>query len=370
MFKIKKGFFVITLSSVLLLISCGGGGGGDASLSGNGNQNPLGVLNPDLSGKLIFEYDENTWLMDMLSGNYNKVPNTYWVSHDNYYGSSNDFWLNMESVNNNIFTVSTLDDCDIENTTYATCVAIQDINGNYLTHFRFLGKARSPAKLSRDNQYIAIINEHIYSHDKRLQIYDRSGQLLSGRIDSIEDFVWLDNNRIAYIKDREIVITNELSTTPNHGLALPSRIDGTIGSIKANPDGDKFAITIVISGTLVSTHATPWIVNIDGSGLRQLATSTSDDPPPSITSPIWSPDGTWILLKEGAFTGGSPLNPGSSGYAYLVPAQDMGKTFVLSIIDAERSQEAFLLNRYDRIESNPSGTVVNKHFSSSISWIP
>ena len=112
------------------------------------------------------------------------------------------------------------------------------------------------------------------------------------------------------------------------------------------------------------------IANIDGTGLRQLAVSTSDDPPPSITSPRWSADGKWILLKEGAYTGSNPLNPGSSGYAYIVPALDMGKIFVLSIVDSERSSEVFFLNRYDRINSNSSGTVVTNHFSVSVSWVP
>jgi hypothetical protein len=42
------------------------------------------------------------------------------------------------------------------------------------------------------------------------------------------DFAWLDNNRIIYDED------------------------------------DKFAFTLVTSTTLVSTHATPWIANVDG----------------------------------------------------------------------------------------------------------
>jgi hypothetical protein len=359
------------LSTVILLTACGGGGDNTANSQQSTNTDiSTDALNPDLSGKLMFEDDGNAWLMDMSSGAYTTIPNTNWLYHDNYYGSTNDFWLDMGPIHKNEFTVTTLDDCDIEDTTSAICVAIQDLNGNYLAHIRFLGDARSSSKLSFDTQYIAIIRQGIYSHDKELRIYDRSGQQLSSRFVSVRDFEWLHDNRIIYATDRELVITDELSTNPSHGLALPSGMEGTIGTIELSPDGGKLAFTVVTSGTLVSTHATPWVVNIDGSGLRQLAVSRSETPPPSIVHPRWSPDGKWILLKEGAFTGNSPLNPGSSGYAYVVPAQDMGKTFTLSIIDSERSPEAFLLNRYERIETNPTSRVVNKHFSSSVSWIP
>ncbi|MGD9368255.1 MAG: hypothetical protein PVH87_21325 [Desulfobacteraceae bacterium] len=145
---------------------------------------------------------------------------------------------------------------------------------------------------------------------------------------------------------------------------------GKLGSIEVNSSSDKIVFTIVTGGTLVSTHATPWIVNIDGTGLRRLAVPTSASPPPSITSPKWSPDGKWILLKEGAFTGATYHNPGSSGYAYLVPAQNTGNPFVLSIDSAKRSPEVFFLNRYESVRSNPSGRIVNKHFSATVSWIP
>lgn len=363
-----KWIFLLVATLTVLFFTWGcGGGGGDTTPSIN---YPAGTLNQDLSGKLIFEYHNSAWLMDVSSGEYSKIPNTDWENHDGYYGTTNDFWFDMGPNNNNEFTVSTQDDCDIENTTYATCITIQDVSGNYLVHFRILGNTRSPAKLSVDNQYIAIVNEDIFSHEEELQIYDRSGQLLSNRIVTANDFEWLDNNRIIYAEDSKFVITHERSTDPDHQLSLPSGLDGIISSIEVNPSSDKFAFTLTTSGTLVSTHATPWIVNADGTGLRQLAVSTSDTPPPSITSPIWSPDGERILLKEGAFTGNSNLNPGSNGYAYIVPSQDMGKTFILSINEAERSPEVFFLNRYETIKSNPSGTVVNKHFGDIPSWIP
>jgi hypothetical protein len=48
----------------------------------------------------------------------------------------------------------------------------------------------------------------------------------------------------------------------------------------------------------------------------------------------------------------------------------MGKPYVLSIVDKDRSSEVFLLKRYDKIDSNSSGSIVNKHFSSTPSWIP
>jgi hypothetical protein len=367
--NLNNGILVVVICGTLTLVSCGGGG--DASISKNSNQNhnDSGVLNPDLSGRLIFEYNDESWLMDISSGEYSAIPNTDWVNHDNYYGTTNDFWMDMGPSNGIEFTVTTMDDCDTEDTTYATCVTIQDLNGNYLANTRFLGRIKSPAKLSLDNQYFAIITENIYSHVEELQIYSRSGQLIANSDVSATGFDWMNDNSIVYTKDREIVFTHELSLSSDYGLRLKDEVEGTLGSVEVSPAGDQLAFTIITSGTLVSTHATPWLVNTDGSGFRQLAVSESDNPPPSITSPKWSPDGKWILLKEGAYTGGGPLNPGNNGYAYIVPTQDMNKTFILSINDDERSPEAYLLNRYDRIDSHTTSDVVNEHFNASVSWI-
>jgi hypothetical protein len=370
--KLAKGIVLvfIALSSAQLLVACGGGGGGGDNTNPT-TTNPSGTLNPKLSGKFLFEYENNAWLMDISSGDYTKIPNTYWPSHENIFGAANTFWLDMGATVYEEYIVATLDDCDNQSAfKYEICVGIQDLNGNYLANYRFLGYAKTPAKLSNDNQYFAIINTDQYANEDRLQIYDRTGNLLSSNVVSTEDFDWLDNNKIIYAEGSKFVVTEELSTNPDRQLTLPSGLEGTIGDIEVSPQRDKFAFTLTTSGTLVSSHGTPWVVNVDGTELRQLAVSTSDDPPPSISSPRWSPDGKWILLREGAYTGSSSLNPGSSGYAYVVPAENMGKRFVLSIIDQDRSPEVFLLNRYDRIKTDPSGTVINKHFSDNVSWIP
>lgn len=358
------------MGSTLLFVGCGGCIG-DTSSSANDKKISSGILNANLSGKLLFEHDNNAWLMDMSSGQYSKIPNTNWLSHDHIFANCDDFWLDV-GPNNNEFTVTSLDDCSTTGPyyRYEICVGIQDMKGRYLANYKFLGTARSPAKLSFDHRHFAIINENKLTHDDRLQIYNRSGQLISSRIVSAGDFEWLKNNRIIYTTDHKFVITEELSTKPDRQLTFRGGLKGKIGSIEVNSNSDKIVFTIVTGGTLVSTHATPWVVNIDGTDLRRLAVSTSASPPPSITSPKWSPDGEWILLREGAFTGATYHNPGSSGYAYLVPAQKRGKPFVLSVDGTKRSPEVFFLNRYERIRSNPSGSVVNKHFSVTLSWIP
>jgi hypothetical protein len=361
-------FYVI--SSALLVVGCGGGGG-ESSKTTN-DPPPSGILNPNLSGKLLFEHEDNAWLMDVSSGSYSKIPNTYWVGHDNIFGSSNYFWLHTRPDPDDRFIVTSLENCDTQAgaNKYYICVGIQNFDGNYLSSFKFYGKSKSAAKLSLDNQYFAIMNEDPLANETELQIYDMGGQLVSNRVVTAGDFEWLSDNRIIYTSDRKFNITYELSANPHEELTLPNGMEGKIGSVEVSPTGDKFVFSLITSGTLVSTHATPWIVNIDGSGLRQLAVTPSSSSPPSITSARWSPDGKWILLREGEVTGADPLNPGSLGYGYVVPAQDMGKTFVLSIIDEKRSTEVRLLNRYETIDTTPSGGVVQKFFSDTPSWIP
>lgn len=116
-------------------------------------------------------------------------------------------------------------------------------------------------------------------------------------------------------------------------------------------------------------------MNSDGTQVRQLATSTSDEP--NIKLPQWSPDGKWTLLKEGSYTGsggsgpGGFVDPGNSGYAYVVPAEDMGKVFVLSNIDSERSPEVLQVKRYSyrTTPDDPFSSTTDKYLSADVYWI-
>lgn len=365
MIQNKSLRYFLSAISLQLLVSCGGGGG---TVVDDERTPPSGKLNPDLSGKLLFNDSDSAWLMDLQTGNYTQIPNTYWNTHTSTFGDANLFWLNPAPFDKTEFIVESLDDCADTAFDNEICIAIQDYDGNYLANYRYLGDSRSPAKLSWDQQYFALFNLNRSTGQDRLQIYDRGGNLLDSA--DVEDagFAWMPDNRIIYADDRKFLITKSLSSEAEFQIELPAQVLGSVGRIAVSPGGDRYVFTLISSGTLVSTNATPWIMNRDGTNLRQLATSSQTEP--SITFPQWSPDGEWILLKEGGYTGSDPLNPGSSGYAYAVPSENLGKVFILSPVNSERSPEVRLLNRYDFLNGTPTTTITNTHFASEAYWIP
>ena len=88
----------------------------------------------------------------------------------------------------------------------------------------------------------------------------------------------------------------------------------------------------------------------------------------NIIEPQWSPDGRWILVKQG-YSAVSTPTAGTRPYLYLVPTEDTGKIFILSINDSERSPEVVEYFRYENIDN--SGFVTNNAFSeTTMYWIP
>jgi hypothetical protein len=107
---------------------------------------PSGIINPDLSGKFLFEHEDNAWVMDVSTGSYSKIPNTLWSTHENIFGYAQRFYLYTVRNTNQQFIVTSLDDCTTKGShTNEVCVAIQNFSGNYLANFLFYENSRSPA---------------------------------------------------------------------------------------------------------------------------------------------------------------------------------------------------------------------------------
>ncbi len=213
-----------------------------------------------------------------------------------------------------------------------SCVVTLDESARKVGQFVLSGRIRGTVKMSRDRQYVALTIQYGGSiiNDTYLEIYDRNGNLISdervGTTAITLYFDWLPDGRLVYSGDvgdgRSIHVTSPYLAEVERQLSLPPNLEGTIREIVASPDGKQLAFDLVDESNFAATVATPWVVNIDGSNLRQLAVDphAGDQEHTHINNPKWSPDGRWILVKYGGAKGGSISNPGVLGYLFAVPS--------------------------------------------------
>lgn len=369
----------ILFSSVLLIMAltnaCGGGGNSGPIGDGGGDNPPSSdILNPDISGHLFFEKSGRAWRMDMATGKYTVIPNTNWRDQDQRYplaGGVAEFYAYPVDYDDSEFVVEARDCKRSYNDVLApklTCIAMQDMNGNYLGQFDvFYDVTSSSIEMSRDHQYLALFRRvgQSVSSDQWFEIYDRNGTLISDKKLEPRSFAWLPDGRLVYTRDRSFYFTKapdangKPTTDVDIRMTLPDNLQGWPGQIAVSPDGTQLAFSLITRiVTAVSMDSTPYIMNIDGTGLRQLATTPNIDIIESmINSPKWSPDGRWILVREGNFSnsgGGGGQLGGSPGKFYLLPTEDMGKVFMLSNTNSIRSPEVRRLRRHKNISTIPS----------------
>jgi hypothetical protein len=318
----------------------------------------------------------------MATGKYTVIPNTNWREQKQRYplaGGMADFYAYPVDYDRSEFIVEARN-CKRSGDVLApnfTCIAMQDMNGNYLGQFDVLYKITSSSiKMSRDKQHLALFRRvgQSVSSDEWFEIYDRHGKLISDKKLEPRSFAWLPNGRIVYTKGRSFYFTKEPdsngpTTQADEALTitLPDNLEGRPGQIAVSSDGTQLAFSLITKITVgryplfeETMDSIPYIMNVDGTGIRQLATTLNTDiSEPRINSPKWSPDGRWILVREGNFagtTGGGGQVLGKPGNFYLLPTEDMGKIFMLTLTDSVRSPEVRLLRRHKNISVNPSAT--------------
>jgi Tol biopolymer transport system component len=149
-------------------------------------------------------------------------------------------------------------------------------------------------------------------------------------------FDWLPGNQLIYAADRGLYVSNQASAQ-GQLWATFSEEEGQPDHLAVSPDGDRLALTLKTAVNWSAIHGTVWIVNLDASGYVQLATTPDTDDPntaiddPVINFPMWSPDGRWIAVIEGAI---GIINPPSrsEGYGsklYIVPSD--GENIMLTL---------------------------------------
>ncbi|MBK9250270.1 MAG: PD40 domain-containing protein [Ignavibacteria bacterium] len=159
------------------------------------------------------------------------------------------------------------------------------------------------------------------------------------------------------------------SWLPNGGLVMSATVDQLYGEKTFRPEGLYLISADLSTGTTIGTGlvkpkhpaASPdgkrvafsmnghiWVINIDGTGLRQVTTGTKLE-----TSPCWSPDGKYIACSSyGVFE--------SSSYSAIaaVPADNA------TVIDLVNSSSYWVKD----VSQSSNITQGRLTISSSISW--
>jgi hypothetical protein len=282
-----KRYPLFFLTLLLLLLQSCGGGGSDASNEGSVT---------GLSGRLFFPEGRE---LDIATG---KTSTTFsdevasglvGIKYKDFYIDPNkdgsrllvvDFMCLYLSVKYNINERYTSD-----------CVYITDSKGQVLDNFTVVDNL-TYASLSPDEKTVAAIwNEgYIGLEARRAVLFNFDGKVLKRSAGEIGEIAWLPDGRL-------VALSGDLKTmfVSNEPYSFNSKVIGhfkySVGHLDVSPDGKQIAFSILVDGDPYKSNI--WLVNIDGTHLRQL-TREADGENHTFEHPVWSPDGKWIMCRK------------------------------------------------------------------------
>ena len=223
-------------------------------------------------------------------------------------------------------------------------IVVRDaITGMEESSFEISNDVYGPIRLSPDGQTLAAFwskSHTCFNEDTSVTIFSRQGEEIIRGVESINSYDWLPDNRLVMAIDQRIAVETERNTFSIRTLADMSDIAGTPGRIAVSPDGSQILFEMITDNSLFLSSvsfrdATVWGVNIDGSNLRRIATTsrTDDDgqtiDDPQVNMPVWSPDGVDFLVTENYTSGGLILTDDAFVVVDFLPVTNRGLTYVL-----------------------------------------
>ena len=139
--------------------------------------------------------------------------------------------------------------------------------------------------LSPDGSKIAFHVEPVY-YDSRVVVVSRDGKKLA-EFKEMTEPDWTPDGRLVMAKRTGTENARAGIYLSDAGLNTLKRIDPRLDDVQqpaVSPDGKQVAVV---------SHGHIWLMNLDGSGLKQLTRSDNGE-----ERPAWSPDGRWLVVAK------------------------------------------------------------------------
>jgi len=178
------------------------------------------------------------------------------------------------------------------------------------------GKLSGPVAFSPDGQTLALWATDSgpcadSTDDSFVTLLSRDGETNVRGNETVIGFDWMPDNRLAFMLNDngvyKLIIEDERHSLFGQVIATLPPLGGIPSRFRVSPDGRQVIFEVVTGGPVALTifefrEATVWIMDIDGSNLRQLADTsrpkiTSNDEP-LVNQPVWSPDSQLVLMTE------------------------------------------------------------------------
>jgi hypothetical protein len=205
---------------------------------------------------------------------------------------------------------------------------LQDFNGNLLDDlYIFPYDAESDVQMSSDANYLALFSNGFL---RILQVTSTALTTVDRKEHSANPFSWLSDNRLIFVSEdgRSFVIASALSTDAEETIPLPDDLTGTIVEMVVSSDDKRIAFVVMDSDN--NDNKVPWVMNLDGSGLRQLAESVDSGGSQKFGKLQWSPDDAYIMMQEpflDPFLGDDISVAVVPTSRYLIPSLDSGEVY-------------------------------------------
>jgi hypothetical protein len=379
---------IIILLTISLFYACDGGDGSGVGTSSPDDDDSGGGgvsgLNPELPGRFLFTYDWNKHtassddrkdgglLMDIKTGSYTKIPNTDWAEmfeNDGYASARHSKAVPIKNSSSMFLVQSQNTSQYIDGSIEPFFLAyLQDFNGNMLGSYLFPYRARSDIQMSSDANYLALFSN---SFLRILQATSTGLTTIDTTEYSAKPFSWLSDNRLIVVSEdgRSFLFTSVLSTSidTEKTIPLPNDLTGTIVEMVVSSDYMRIAF-IVMDGD----KEVPWVMNIDGSGLRKLAESADSGGFQKFGNLQWSPDDAYIMVQEPfiRFPGDGITVLVVPTSRYVIPSQDSGEVYMTAEDAQLRSPDVIRLKFPCGPQDDDEECDVLYDVEADIYWVP
>jgi WD40 repeat protein len=284
---------ITRIASVLLcmaVVSCGGGGGGGGGAeapgggAGGGGTPPgatvQAVINPGVGGKLFMRAPFSNIEFDLATG----VSRVLRARDGSF----------RPSLDGQEFALTNSNPADLSPSDDREEMVFFGRDGRSSSRFLVSSGFSGTPLLSPDKTMVLVEWHSIDEGDAGgvpvPTVFMRDGRIVKRFVNYDNEYAWLPNGDILLSRGDSFFRASLTSTAPPQLIrSLPGQ---SPRAPTLSPDGTKLAFTI---GNFALLSNTTWMMNIDGSGLREVARATGS----SLAPASFSPDGTRLLVAEG-----------------------------------------------------------------------